>query len=897
MHDKNVGQAFEELGTTQKGISNEEAKLRIAEYGFNELPMKKKTSIFNIMIAQFNNILSWILIFAGGLSLFIGNYAESAAMFFIVVINAILGFVQEYKADRALKSLQKISAPIGKVTRNGKEQKIPAREIVPGDILILEAGDIVPADCRIFEEFGLKIDESTLTGESLQSQKNTLPLKSATHIAEQKNMAFMGTVVTYGKGRGIVASTGQSTEFGKIAMSIESVKESQTPLQKKFTKLSKQIGIMAFFLIIAVLALGIIKGNMPFAQMLLISLALAVATIPVALPTIVTIGLSVGSKKISKQNMIIKKLAATESLGAATIICTDKTGTITKNEMTITKIYFGDGIIDVTGSGYEPNGEFFAGRKKIGAAGMEILFRVGYLCNNSKLTRDGSKHAVTGDPTEGSLVVLAHKAGFKSFENLEFIKEFPFDPERKRMSVLYKDKATKKCYSYVKGACDITLNNCSRLIEKGKLRKMTKNDREKILSVNNSFAKDALRVLGLSYKEIKDPKRCTLRDAETDLIFVGLVGMIDPPREGVADSIRQCHEAGIKVMIITGDHAVTAQAIAEQIGAFRRSDIAITGEEIDAMTDKELSDNISRIRIIARALPIQKSRVVESLKHNGHVVIMTGDGINDAPALKRSDIGVAMGITGTDVAKEVSKGILVDDNFSTIVNAIKSGRNIYDQMIKSAKYLLSCNVGEIMTILAAILMEIPIPLIPLQILLINLLTDALPAVGLGMERPEDGIMKRPPRDPNEKPLSKKTLASILFFGGVMAAGTIFMFLKYNHVSLAKGQTVAFTTLVMFQLFAVMSSRTLAFSFKSLNPFSNKVLLSCVLSSVAIHILVIYWSPLQHVFGTVSLALKDWAKILLISSLGFLIMEASKIALSREKIAGMKNSSSGSFFIG
>ncbi len=871
--------AFKLLKSSAKGLDNSEAGKRLEQHGFNELPKEKGITAFQILVAQFNNILSWILISAGILSLFLGEYMESAAMFFIVIINAILGFVQEYKADRALKALQKISAPSARVLRSGKEERIPARELVPGDIILLEAGDIVPADSRVFEESSLKIDEAALTGESFPSPKITAPFKEGTSVADQENMAFMGTVVIYGKGRSIVSHTGQNTEFGKIAKSIQSVEESGTPLQKKFAALSKQIGIIAVFLILAVLALGTLKGTMPFTEMLLISLALAVATIPVALPTIVTIGLSVGSKKLSRENMIIKKLAATESLGSATIICTDKTGTLTRNEMTITKLYFDGKVFDVTGAGYDPKGEFLVNDKKTDPAGLEIMMRIGLLCNNSKITKNGAKYGIIGDPTEGSLAVLAHKAGFEKFDKIDTIIEFPFDSERKMMSIVVKDKKTKETYSYIKGACDLILDNCTKTLDEGKERKLTKEDKLKILSVNNSFGKSALRVLALAYKKIPESKKYTMHDAETGLVFAGLVGMIDPPRDMVKEAIRQCHDAGIGVMIITGDHAITAQAIAEQISVFGKGDLVLTGEELEKMSDKELKEKISRVRIVARALPIQKSRIVDSLKGNGHVVIMTGDGVNDAPALKKSDIGVAMGITGTDVAKEVSKGILADDNFVTIVKAIKSGRNIYDQMIKSAKYLLACNVGEVFTILTSILISIPLPLIPLQILLINLLTDALPAIGLGMEQAEPGIMSRPPRNPRERPLSNKTLVSIIFFGIVMAAGTLFMFMRYSDTNLIKAQTVAFTTLVMFQLFAVMSSRTLSFSLSSFNPFSNRVLLICVLASVLIQLLAVYWSPMQKIFGTVGLQLGDWILILAVSSLGFLVMEASKIALN------------------
>jgi len=877
-YNLNTSEAIKSLKGSEKGLTKKEAEKRLEEFGFNELQKEKGPTALNIFIDQFKNALLLLLIFAGVLSLFLGEKIESIAIFGILLLNAILGFIQEYKAEKAIEALEKISAPTAKVLRDGKEQKIPAKDVVPGDILLLEAGDIVAADSRLIEVSSLHIDEASLTGESVPSEKVTSIFKPDTSVADQENMAFMGTIVTYGKGISIVTNTGMKTEFGKIARSLQATKEAQTPLQKKFAQLAKQIGIVAVVLIIIVLITGTLQGTLSFARMLLFALALTVSTIPNSLPIIVTVSLSMGAKRLAKRNMLVKKLPAAESLGAVTTICTDKTGTLTKNQMTITKIFTNNQTIEVSGVGYGPEGKFYVNNKEVDPKQLDYLLRIGYLCNNAKLYRKEGRFQIIGDPTEGSLIVLGKKGKLEDKylkKNFQFIEELPFDSDRKRMSVIFKNKINKKTEAYVKGAPDLILKQCSRIVEKGKVKKLTKKDKDKITRVNNSFAEKALRVLALAYREVPDSKKRSIDAVEKNLVFAGLVGMIDPPRDEVKKAIKQCKEAGIKVMVITGDQAITTKAVAQQIGLFKEGDIVLTGNEIEKMSDKELEKKIEKVRIIARALPIQKSRIVDALQKKGHLVAMTGDGVNDAPALKKADIGIAMGITGTDVAKEVSKTILVDDNFASIVNAVGEGRNIYGKMIKSAKYLLSCNAGEITTVFMAIMLKFPLPLLPLQILLMNLLTDDFPALGLGFESSEEGIMKEPPRDPKEKPISKSIFLSIVIFGLIMGLGTLFMFMQYKDIDLSKAQTVAFTTLVMFQMFAVMSSRTFHHSIKHLNPFSNKWLFGAVCLSLIMQAAVIYWQPLQAIFGTVPLLAIDWLKIIGISSLGFVVMEVSK----------------------
>ena len=882
-YNRNVSDVIKALGSSENGLTQVEAEKRLKEFGYNELDEGEKVSALEIFFSQFKNALIILLILAGALSLFLGEMIESTAIFSIVLLNTLLGFFQEYNAEKSIEALKKVSAPTATVLRDGLVKEIPSKEVVPGDIILLEAGDIVPADARITEVSSLQIDEASLTGESVPPKKSSEVLETASSVADRNNMAFMGTAVTYGKGRGIVTVCGMQTELGKIASSLQTTKEVNTPLQNEFEKLAKQIGFAAIVLIMIVLMAGTLQGTLTFAKMLLFAIVLAVATIPSALPVIVTIGLSKGANDLAKKNMLIKKLPAAESLGAASMICSDKTGTITKNQMTITNIFYDNQIFNVEGTGYNPEGEFYVDGKK--SKPDELILEIGVLCNNATLTEENGQYSIIGDPTEGSLIVLGKKGGLNEEElkkDHDFLKELPFDSERKRMSVIFENKKNLQKEVYVKGAPDLLLNVCDRIIEGGKIRELTDKDREKILDMNNAFAEDALRVLGLAYKIIPESKEYDIDVVESNLVFTGLVGMIDPPRDEVKKAIEQCQSAGIGVMIITGDHAITAKAVAEKIGLFKKGDIIITGEEVEKMGDDELERKIEKVRIIARALPIQKLRIVDALQKKGHIVAMTGDGVNDAPALKKADIGIAMGITGTGVAKEVSKAILTDDNFATIVNAIEEGRNIYDKMIKSAKYLLSCNSGEIFTVLMAIMLNFPLPLLPLQILLINMLTDSSPALGLGFESSEKDIMKRKPRDPRARPLTKSIFISIVLFGLVMGAGTLFIFFEYIDVDLDKARTIAFTTLVMFQMFAVMSSRSLEPSLKKLNPFSNKLLLAAICVSIGIQILVVQWSPLQIIFKTVSLSPGEWLKIIGISFIGFIIMEATKVLMALEK---------------
>lgn len=890
-----INTVYKTLNSGRNGLSSEEAKKRLSEFGFNELEENKENKVLKILLNQLRNALLWLLIFACLLSLFLKEYLDAFAMLGIILLNVLLGFVQEYRAEKASLALKKLSSPLSMVVRDGTEGKIPSREIVKGDIIVLEAGDIVPADSRIIELSSLQVDEASLTGESVPVKKNLSTQLNAVEITDQLNMVFTGTVVTYGKCVAIAVNTGMNTEFGKIAKSLSETKETVTPLQHKFAVMAKQIGLAVICLIAFIAVLALIKGEATFFEIIIFCLSLTVAAVPNALPVIVTVGLSLGSRNLSKKNMLIKKLPAAETLGSVTVICTDKTGTLTKNEMTVKKIFVNNSYVDVTGSGYSLSGRLYLDNSLLDLKKVDLLAKSIFLCNNSKVTKnDKGEYSILGDPTEGALKVLGYKMGVTDniTDTMKFIEELPFDSDRKCMSVIYKNLENYRTESFVKGAPDLLIQKCSKILVNGKVILLTEKQKSLILEKNKEMSLDSLRVLGVSYRDVTNVKKYSIDTIESDMVFIGLVGMIDPPRDGVQESIKQCKEAGISVIMITGDHPGTAKAIAREIGLFNEGDLLITGADVDAMSESELSSKIVSVRIIARALPIQKLRIVRALKNNGHIVAMTGDGVNDAPALKSADIGISMGITGTDVSKEVSGAILVDDHFSTIVNGIEEGRNIYDKMIKSVRYLLSCNMGEIVSVFLAVLLNFPLPLIPLQILLMNLLTDDFPALGLGMETSEKHTMKRPPRNPSDKPIDKHMLILIFIFGLLMGLGTLIMFKIHlpenfsilssseDEMALSYPRTIAFTTLVMFEMFAVIASRSLYSDYTKFNPLTNRWLTLAIIGSILIQCSVIYLAPLQIIFRTSPISLLDWGAIIMVSFTGFLIMELSKLVFKK-----------------
>lgn len=875
-YNKEVKHVLKELSSTEKGLTSSEAKKRLEKYGYNRIEGKKKISPIILFLEQFNDPVIWVLLGAMVLSSVIGYYeyqrgqvsllevaTEAIVIGAIVILNAIIGFVQEFKAEKAIEALKKMASFKAIVLRDGKHKEINAEELVPGDIIFLTAGEKVPADLRLISLNNLQCQEAALTGESLPVKKEVNVLKSDLQLGDQKNMAFSGTIITDGKATAVVVKTGMETELGKIAKLIESTEETLTPLQEKLEKLGKFLTILTLSVCVIIFAVLFFRGE-NILEALITAVSLAVAAIPEGLPAVVTISLALGVQRMIKKNALIRKLPSVETLGGTTVICTDKTGTLTKNEMTVRKIYVDGKTIEVSGSGYDTKGGF---SEK--AADLELLLKIGLLNNDSKL--ENSK--IMGDPTEGALVVSAEKFGLS---HMKLADKYPredellFDSVRKRMTTVHEIDGKK--YSYVKGAPDIILGLCESIILDGKVRKLTDADKKNIVKANEEFSKSALRVLGFAYKELKN------KDYESGLVFVGLQGMIDPPREGVRESIAKCKSAGIKVVMITGDYLGTAVAIAKELGIEGKS---VSGQELEKL---DLDTEVEKIGVYARVDPEHKMRIVQALKKKGHVVAMTGDGVNDAPALKASDIGVAMGITGTDVSKEAADMILTDDNFTSIVNAVEEGRGIFDNIKKFVQYLLSSNLGEILVIFTATLIGLPLPLLPTQILWMNLLTDGLPAVALGVDPAAKDIMKRKPRKAEEGIMTRSFGIKVFYTGIMIAAATLFVFwfgMHYMGESVEHARTLAFTTLVLLQFVRIHIIR----SEYKLGFFSNPKLVLAILTSLVLQVLVIYTGFGKIFFDTTILDMMDWLWILAVSVALFIFSSLVNKILPRFNLDG------------
>jgi len=853
---------FDNLRCSDKGLSSVEAADRLKVYGPNAIHEAEKIHPFMIFLAQFKSPLVWILLGAMLVSYFIGEVIDVIVIAVIVVLNSILGFVQEYRAERSIKALKKLISLKAKVLRDGVEVQIDASEVVPGDIILLETGDKVAADARIIDSLNLHLQEASLTGESVPVSKSKGIIKKSVGVADRSNMIFSSTVVTAGHCRAVVTSTGMSSEIGKIAGLIQSSESEPTPLQKMLKKLGFYIGVMVILIAVLVFFVGIFKIDQPLSVVLLTAIALAVAAIPEGLPAVVTVGLSIGVQRLAKKNALIRNLPSVETLGACTVICSDKTGTLTHNEMTVRNLFVNGKVVSVSGSGYSPEGEF-----SIDPKSFDLLLKIGALNNDAKLSQSDGSWSVFGDPTEAALLVSAKKAGLdveKLAIDLPRVEEIEFSSERKLMTTLHAVKSGR--ISYVKGAPEVVLSRCSKILIDGHVARLSRSDKDVIAGQSDLFAKKSLRVLGFAYKELKgvDAKS----DPEKDLVFVGLQAMIDPPRKEVKDAIVKCKSAGIKVVMITGDHIGTAVAVAKELGIEGR---AIAGEELEHISD--LSLIVEEVGVYARVDPAHKLEIVEALKAKGHVVAMTGDGVNDAPALKRSDLGIAMGVTGTDVAKEASHMILADDNFASIVRAVEEGRRIYDNIQKYLAYLFSGNIGEVLVILSSILLGLPLPLIAIQILWINLVTDGLPALALGVDPIEPGVMQRPPRKQNSS-IFRDIHPYVFVYPLFLTVGTVWMFDMYQ-ADLVLAQTVAFTSIVMFELFQAISCRSVRKPVFAVGLFANKWLWGAVLLSAALQISIMYIPFLQNVFHMSPLALKDWLLVLGVSLTGFIYLELHK----------------------
>jgi Ca2+-transporting ATPase len=867
------------------GLTIEEAERRLKQYGPNQLAAKKGPSPWGLFFAQFNSIIIWILLAAAIISGFLKEWVDSLAIGCIILLNAVLGFIQEFRAEKSLAALKKLSSPASRVIRNGRSLSIPSGEIIPGDLVELEAGDKIPADSRLVYTTGnFATQEASLTGESVPVSKTSHPIREdETALADRINMVYMGTSVVSGKARAIVVSTGMQTELGRIADLIQEIKEDITPLQKRLEQFGKWIVVICIVLVAMIFFLGYLRGG-KILDLFLTSVSLAVAAIPEGLPAVVTIALALGVQRMVRRNCLIRKLPSVETLGCTNVICSDKTGTLTRNEMTARAVYVEDMLYHVTGTGYEPKGDFRLSEKVIRpqeVPGLSRALEIAVLCNGAKLIHEAGTYRILGDPTEAALLTVAAKAGINvdyKVEEYPLVAEIPFDSDRKQMTMIRRDN--RHMIAFVKGAPDVLLSNCTYREEGGQLMEIRPADRERILTTNNEMADMALRVLGVAYRKLDAlPETMDAETIERELVFAGLIAMIDPPREEAKLAIDNCRTAGVSSVMITGDHKNTAVAIARELGFFDTDTIAMTGKELDNMSQEEFESLVDKTAVYARVSPEHKLRIVKAWRKRGQIVAMTGDGVNDAPAIKEADIGVAMGITGTDVTKEVSDMVITDDNFASIVAAVEEGRGIYDNIKKFIHYLLSCNAGEILVMFIASLTGLPVPLLPIQILWVNLVTDGLPALALGMDPIDKDVMKRPPRMLNESVITRSGGRLMLAQGAFIAFCALLAFwyvMAIENEGLTRARTACFIVLSCSQLFHSFNCRSMDKSLFSIGIFGNRKLVAAALISFALQMIVVYIPFLQSIFKTEALGLFDWMLVLVISSFPFWAMEIVKL---------------------
>ncbi len=888
-HGMHAGDVIAELASHgEQGLSRQEAAARLASHGPNALREAPVASFWELLWGQFKNFLVIILIVASILSLALGDVLEAAAILAIVLLNAVIGVVQESRAEGALRALNKLAAPQAEVIRDGERLTVAAQELVPGDLVILQTGNRVPADIRLTESHNLRIEEASLTGESQPVAKRAEGLVDGpAPLGDRHNLAFMGTTVTYGRGRGVVVATGMHTQIGLIATLIQSYTSEPTPLQRRLDDLGRTLGWTALSVCALVFLAGWWQGR-PVLEMLITAVSLAIAAVPEGLAAVVTICLALGMQRMVRRHALLRRLPAVEALGSATVICSDKTGTLTQNAMTVTRLYVDGGEIEVTGGGYEPVGELHRAGRRLDPAqepDLQQLLRIGARCNDAELVRSGEESGrglwrILGDPTEGALLATAGKAGL-DVEGLgrtcPRVAEVPFTAERKRMTTVHRAE-DGSLVAYVKGAPEGVLACSERILDQGVVRPLTPADRESVLEANARLAGGALRVLGLAYRELAELPAEADESLEQGLIFVGLEGMIDPPRPEVAPAVALAKRAGIRTVMITGDYPETAMAVAREIGLLDGG-AAITGAELDRMGEEQLVAMAPQTAVYARTSPEHKLRIVGALKRLGHIVAMTGDGVNDAPALKRADIGIAMGITGTDVAKETAAMILTDDNYASIVAAVEEGRTIYANIRKFVYYLLSCNVGEILVVFLATVLNWPLPLTAIHLLVLNLITDGAPALALGLERAEPGIMDRPPRPPEEPVINRRMTRGILLQSLAITAATLGAFrlgMFWHPGDLAAAQTMAFVTLSASELLRAYTARSEYYPVFRLGVLSNHTLQWAVASSLAIILAIIYVPFLDPIFKTATVDLGDWAAMLPLILLPSAIAEIGKL---------------------
>ncbi|EKD93912.1 MAG: hypothetical protein ACD_28C00032G0009 [uncultured bacterium] len=906
MHQKTLPELYKIFQTSEKGLNEKEVQKKMEEYGENIIQVKKKKSWVRAFLEEFADLMVIILIAAAIIAGIANEPTDAAVIMFIVFLNATIGFLQKYKAEKALEALQKMLSPHAKVIREGKVKEIEARFLVPGDIILLSEGDKIPADARLLEERELQVDESPLTGESVPVEKNVESIqREKVSVGEKINTVFMGTAVTHGTAKALVIGIGMKTEFGQIANLTGTTVKDKSPLQKELFKIGVFVGKITLVISLIVLAIEWLWQGKEFVQTLLFATSIAVAAVPEGLPATVTIALAIGVQRLAQKKSIMKKLTSVETLGSTTVICSDKTGTLTKNEMTVVEAYVNGENISISGSGYHPEGKW-ANTKSIKS--IEALCLTAVLCNNSKWDQNKEgEWRIIGDPTEGSLLVASSKAGLSlegTLEHFKRIDEMPFDSTRKMMTTIHENEKTKARTAHLKGAPDEVLKICTHLYEKGAIVKLTPEKRKQIETMTQKMAKKALRVLAFATRELKGEgipkgkKGYSKALVETDMVFLGLMGMMDPARPEIEGAVQIAKKAGIKIIMVTGDHGITALAIAQSLGIVTTRDArVILGTELEEMSETKLSQLLSKKNqeiLFARVSPEHKLKIVGALKKNGEIVAMTGDGVNDAPALKRADIGIAMGITGTDVSKEAADMILVDDSFGTIVNAVEEGRTIYQNLKKFVFFIFSCNIGELVTVFTGILLGIPAPLTAILILCVNLGTDVLPALALGVDPPEPGIMTKKPRSQKDHIMKKRFVWHFTYLGfvigGIVLAAYLWTLYRYGwswgmnlgeeNLIYLKASTSAFVLLVFVQMANAMNCRSLSQSIFTLGLFSNRWLWGAILTSIVTIILFVEIPFFQKALHTTSLSLQEWLMLSVLGLSIILVEELRKIIQSK-----------------
>ncbi|MFW6324390.1 MAG: cation-translocating P-type ATPase [Desulfovibrionales bacterium] len=879
-HALSVEEVFESLSSDPGGLSDEEIGKKLEEYGRNELKGEEGESLFSHILKQFKSPLIYLLLIAALVSLAAGKHLDTLIIGVVVLFNASLGVIQEYRAEQALAALKSLATPHAKVLREGKVHDIEAALVVPGDVLVMERGARIAADARVISSSELKVDESALTGESEPVPKKTDTLDPGTAMADRKNMVFMSTLVTGGRARAVVVATGMETAMGGIAGEVRTAERERTPLQRRLGKLSMYIGLFAIFLAGAVFVLGLLR-TYDVGEMLLYSVAVAVSAIPEGLPAVISVTLALGVRRMAERNAVIRRLPAVETLGSTTVVCSDKTGTITENQMTAVKIMAGGNLYEVTGEGYTPKGEIRPIEKGDPDTDecLQMLVRIGCLVNDAELLEEEGQWRIKGSPTEGALLVASAKKGLdceKMQEEHPRVADFPFSSEQKYMASLHSYPEEERALLMVKGAPERVLEFCSHKVENGERIDIDDTQRERLEGINHDLAAEGLRVVAAAWKDFpRDKKDLSREEAENGLTLAGMWGLVDPPRAEAVRAIENAHEAGMRVIMLTGDHASTARAIGAKVGIAEKQEWVMTGHAIDSMNDEEFSSQVERTDVFARVSPSHKLRIMQALQEKGEIVAMTGDGVNDAPALKSAGIGVAMGRTGTEVAREAADMVLTDDNFATIIAAVEEGRVIFNNLRRVVFFLLTTNVGEVLTLIAALVLGLPLPVTAVMILWINLLTDGVSTIPLGLEPKHRDVLDRPPRSPDEGILDKVTLRRIILLAPVMAAGVTLVYWFHLEDGHEYARTMAFTTLAAFQWFQALNARSSTKSIFTIGLFSNRWLVLGLSAAVILQLGTVYLEFGQFLFGTVPLALSDWGLAILASSSILLVDETLK----------------------